>query len=87
MVPREPCLQNQPCTQELRGFYTVRKVQLYIERLVYKVAGVQGCTLIIVHKLQSAWVRGCFQWRTLHEILGGGGEFQGPCKIYMSVPW
>ena len=26
------------------------------------------------------------QWRTLHEILGGG-EYQGPCKIYMSVPW
>ena len=27
-----------------------------------------------------------YQWRTLHEILGGG-ECQGPCKIYMSVPW
>ena len=26
------------------------------------------------------------QWWTLHEILGGG-ECQGPCKIYMSVPW
>ena len=35
--------------------------KLYIERLVYKVAGVQGCTLIIVHKLQSAWVGGCFR--------------------------
>ena len=27
------------------------------------------------------------QWRTLHEILGGGGECQGPRKIYMSIPW
>ena len=33
----------------------------YIERLVYKVAGAQGSTLIIVHKLQSVWVRGCFR--------------------------
>ena len=69
MVPCEPCLQNQPCTQALWSFYTVRKVQLYIERLVYKVAGMQGCTLIIVHKLQSAWVYEAALEPTLSEYV------------------